>query len=317
MHHSSNHSFAIVPGTRAAPWHAALGCAALLAGCGSDTPPLPVAPSLATVLAAPGTGAQGQVAFVSYRNANFDIYVADAATGRTRRLTRDKATDTDPAWSPDGQRIAFASWRDGNGEIYVMPATGGTPTRITIDNGRDARPAWSPDGTRLAITSHRFGSLADDIYVVNADGSGTATNVTSHAATDEEAAWSPDGSKLVFSSNRDNADYDLYVVNADGTGAVTRLTVGGGRWPAWSPDGTRLAFSAASGGSWGIYVTSADGTGLPIRLAAGTAPTWKPDGSRIAFGASGDIYAVNAADGTGITRLVRSAGNDQSPAWQP
>ena len=40
-------------------------------------------------------------------------------SGQTR-LTTDLADDSQPAWSPNGQRIAFTSGRDGNFEIYVM-----------------------------------------------------------------------------------------------------------------------------------------------------------------------------------------------------
>ena len=40
------------------------------------------------------------------------------------RLTDNRATDYDPAWSPDGEKITFISNRDGNDEIYTMDADG-------------------------------------------------------------------------------------------------------------------------------------------------------------------------------------------------
>jgi len=293
---------------------------ALIASCEDAPPTAPEASDLETVLAAPSTGLQGRIAYASARGGSFDIYVADLATGRARRLTRTKATDTDPAWSPDGQKIAFMSRRDGSDAIYVMPATGGTATRITFE--RSSQPAWSPDGTKLVVTSDRFGSSGNssDIYAINADGTGTGTNITNNAATDWEPAWSPDGSKIAFSSNRDNSSFDIYLVNADGTGSVTRLTTGGGRYPAWSPDGAKLAFTDASFGIDVMSVSAAGAPGSPTRVASGLHPTWSPDGSRIAYfyaGAGGhDIYAVKLADGS-VSTVVGSSGVDQAPAWAP
>jgi len=46
-------------------------------------------------------------------------------------LTKDSAVDdTQPAFSPDGERIAFRSDRDGGG-IFVMGATGESVKRLT------------------------------------------------------------------------------------------------------------------------------------------------------------------------------------------
>ncbi len=60
-----------------------------------------------------------QIAFSAYVNNNFDIYVVDVHErgpgGRLpmpERLTRDRARDTWPSWSPDGRQIAFESDRE-------------------------------------------------------------------------------------------------------------------------------------------------------------------------------------------------------------
>lgn len=81
-----------------------------------------------------------------------ELYVVAAdGTGLTR-LTRSRADDEHPTWSPDGRRIAFSSGfslrRQGHARwLLVMPAAGGNATRV----GRFAGvldPAWSPAGVR-------------------------------------------------------------------------------------------------------------------------------------------------------------------------
>jgi len=63
--------------------------------------------------------------------ANADLWLLDVASGASRRLTANKASDTSPAFSPDGKRLAFLSKREGDAaaQIYVLPLDGGEPDR--------------------------------------------------------------------------------------------------------------------------------------------------------------------------------------------
>ena len=89
------------------------------------------------------------IAFTSFGDDNWDIYVMDADGSNVTQLTNHPAADSSPAWSPDGQRIAFQSDRDGNeGGVYVMDADGSGVTQLTNHqlSFQFLRASWSPDG---------------------------------------------------------------------------------------------------------------------------------------------------------------------------
>ena len=257
-----------------------------------------------------------------------EIYVMNPdGTGQTD-LTNNGISDSDPAWSPNGQKIAFTSERDSveeqtRVEIYVMNADGSSVVRVTDNNAVvDSQPAWSPDGTKIAFTTQRDGN--DEVYVMNADGSGQ-TNLSNNAADDSEAAWSPDGQKIAFRSGRDG-NAEVYVMNADGSGQ-TNLTNNPApdSQPNWSPDSGKLAFTTSRDGNLEIYAMNANGTG-PTRLTNDAAsdfePAWSPDGAKIAFSSRRDgvvndnVYVMNA-DGTVPTRFTNNPSPDLQPDWQP
>jgi TolB protein len=283
--------------------------------------------SFTATLAITATAVSGQIAFVSDRDGNSEIYVMNADGSGLRNLTNNPASDNDLACSPDGTRIAFVSDRDGNPEVYVMNADGSGVTRLTDNPGGDYAPAWSPDGTRIAFVSDREGN--GGIYVMNADGSGV-TRLTDNPGGDYAPAWSPDGMRIAFVSGRDG-NVEIYVMNPDGSGQVNLSNnPGPDEAPAWSPDGRRIAFQR----SREIYVMNADGSGVTRLNTIGglhgafSYPTWSPDGTGIAYvfvGAVCDFrgcYSAHSfirvmnADGSGITQLTYT-GKDYLPAWSP
>lgn len=71
-----------------------------------------------------------QLAFMSSRGGNWEIYVTDVVSGTLTQLTASAGNDGLATWSPDGSQIAFVSDRDGSWGIYVMPATGGQAVKI-------------------------------------------------------------------------------------------------------------------------------------------------------------------------------------------
>ncbi|RKU07382.1 hypothetical protein C6502_19125 [Candidatus Poribacteria bacterium] len=287
--------------------------------------------------------AQAQIAFVSKRDGNFDIYVMDADGGNPRRLTNNPARDYAPSWSPDGKRIVFCSDRDGHvpegrvfhtSEIYVMDADGGNQQNLTNHPSNDRNPSWSPDGQRIVFQSYRDNDRNHniEIYVMDADGS-NLQRLTNNLAADEDPAWSPDGERIVFTSAREghfidldeNITDEIYVMDADG-GNQRRLTENRNNdWdPVWSPDGKRIAFAADRKGDFekfDIYVMDADGGNqqkLTNNRVWDSSPSWSPDGERIAFysrrDGNSDIYVMDA-DGGNLQNLTNNPHSDSGPAW--
>ena len=130
--------------------------------------------------------APAQIAFVSDRNGNPEIYVMNINGKNQRRLTKNRSDDWSPSWSPDGKRIVFSSRRDGNREIYVMDADGGNQQRLTNNRHPDGSPSWSPDGKHIVFSSQRDGN--GEIYVMDADGDNQRRR-TRHGGHDDAPAW--------------------------------------------------------------------------------------------------------------------------------
>src|SRR5262245_35575198 len=61
-----------------------------------------------------------QIAFMSGRDGNPEIYVMNVDGTNVRRLTNHPAGDSSPTWSPSGSQIAFTSDRSGKPQIYLM-----------------------------------------------------------------------------------------------------------------------------------------------------------------------------------------------------
>jgi TolB protein len=220
------------------------------------------------------TSTQGQIAFVSNRDGNHEIYVMAADGTDVVRLTDDPAADVSPAWSPDGARIAFVSDRDGNDEIYVMAADGSHPTNLTASQADEAWPQWSPDGSKIVYCSS-VGSTVS-IYTMDADGSNRHLLHSGYMSLVPSPAWSPDGAQLAMECWGEGSDPpDICVMDADGTNVHHLTNTAGGQSPTWSPDGSTIAFERDDD----IYAIDADGshlTNLTASPAEEHRPVWSP-----------------------------------------
>lgn len=74
-----------------------------------------------------------QLAFVSNRAENADIWVLTFDTGDLRRVTGDDSAEHLDAWSPDGAWLYFTSNVQEGLNVYRVRSTGGTPMLVAGD----------------------------------------------------------------------------------------------------------------------------------------------------------------------------------------
>ena len=249
---------------------------------------------------------------------NFEIFTMNSDGSNEVNITNNAASDSAPAWSPDGSKIAFQTNRDGNNEIYTMNVDGSNPVNLTNDAGSDIFPSWSPDGTKIVFTSSRDGN--NEIYSMNANGS-NQVNLSNDAGSDTSPRWSPDGSKIAFSTGRDGNN-EIYTMNANGsspTNLSNNAASEGG--PAWSPDGSKIAFSTDRDGNIEIYSMNTDGSNqvnLSNNASLENSPYYSTDGSKIIFFSLRDgnqeIYTMNT-DGSNQVRVTNNLVPDLFPTF--
>ena len=134
------------------------------------------------------------------------------------------ASETAPAWSPDGRRLAVQT---GDGHIVTIEVAHGRRQ----DVAREAYdPAWSPDGRLIAFQSK------GELWVANADGTGALRRL---AESGGDPSWAPDSRHVVFEVlhwlQRYSRRPESLSVVEPATGKLRKLTFGGSRWddPSW------------------------------------------------------------------------------------
>lgn len=95
-------------------------------------------------------------------SSNSDIWVVPFQGGKAEKFTSSPASDSSPAWSPDGEKIAFISSRNGKSEVWIISANGGEAKKLTSISTGASGVIWSPDGKHLLFTSDVYPECRED-----------------------------------------------------------------------------------------------------------------------------------------------------------
>ncbi|HVT14887.1 MAG TPA: protein kinase [Thermoanaerobaculia bacterium] len=239
------------------------------------------------------------------------IFLQRVGGGNAIDLSRDSpSSDTEPAFSPDGQQIAFRSERDGGG-IFLMGSTGESVRRLT---DFAYAPAWSPDGTEVLCATERV----TDPQTRGPDSQLWRVKVATGArqlVTRGDAAqpsWSPHGLRIAYLGiPMGKGRRVLWTIPADRRGlaageqAVPLVDDQYLNWnPVWAPDGKHVYYASDRNGSMNLWRVAADETtgqalGRPEPLS--TPARWSGllsisrDGRRIAYATRNDKSGLEKA----------------------
>src|SRR5688572_5049482 len=198
--------------------------------------------------------------YASNENGNFDLFVQRVGGKNAHPLTPNTASDeTQPAYSPNGERIAFRSTRQPAG-IYVMERTGEN-VRLVADNCK--HPSWSPEGKEVVCSTHGHdtpatrNTLPSSLWIVDVE-TGSKRMLCENDAM--QPSWSPNGHRIAFWFMPPSAGRSNIATIARGGGEVEVITNDAStNWnPVWSPDGKFLYFASDRGGNMSFWRVAID-----------------------------------------------------------
>lgn len=242
------------------------------------------------------------------------------------KLTDRTVNESNPRWSPSGDRIAFTSSSGDDGsEIFIYWVNSGKLAPITQLDQSPGDLSWSPDGKQIAFSMKVKES--------------NPALVKNPLKKPEGAEWAKSPRVTTrLKHEADGAGYvdpgftHLFVVSAEG-GTARQITSGDyhhNSQPVWTPDGESLVFAANRHDDWQydrrnselykVSINSGDIQPLTDRNGPDYGPAISPDGNKIAYLGYDDkvqtyqvshIYTMNP-DGSGIRRI--DTGLDRDPS---
>ena len=261
----------------------------------SQTAPISPTENVPAVLPSQTTPTTGtddckKIAFSLSDKGDTNIYTACPDGSGLTNLTQNKASNTHPAWSPDGRQIAFASTLAGGSQIYVMNADGSGLEQLTSEKINDM-PIWLPDGKQIAFRTTDGKGLWWWQLITLESGKVTQYSKPAYDFFFQTPAWSRDGKYLAYMSlaeqaSRNDGSSQIHVKElAQSSDRALTQDVWENINPLFSPDGKKIAFFSERDGTYNVfalYVMNVDGSDVkrltkPMYSDTTSSASWSPD----------------------------------------
>lgn len=157
------------------------------------------------------------------------LLVIDVINGEKKEFSpKNIEAFTNPAWSPDGNKIVISGINQGQSDLYLFDTKSQEVINITNDEYSDIQPCWSPDAKKIYFVSDRGGKgirLEKENFKISELilETGKTKTIDLFENTDNmNPQISPDGLGLYFISSP-NGFKDIYKFNIS-SGKVTKLS---------------------------------------------------------------------------------------------
>jgi serine/threonine protein kinase len=232
--------------------------------------------------------------YASRVDGNWDLFLQRVGGRNANPLTPNTPSDeSQPAFSPSGDRIAFRSNRAPAG-IYVMGATGENVNLAAADG---YHPSWSPQGTEIVYSTigrdapTTRNNTPSALWIVTLE-TGAKRLLTQSDAV--QPSWSPHGHRIAYWFMPPNVGRsDIATIPSGGGDPVVVTRDAATNWnPVWSPDGKFLYFASDRKGNmsfWRVAINEETGEVRGEPEAVGTPSTFNQhlsfsrDGNRLLY----------------------------------
>jgi len=172
------------------------------------------------------------------------IWIYDLVRNSWDRLMSE-SDNSNPVWTPDGQRLAFASNRSGSFNVFWMPIDRSQPAeQLTRGNEWVFPSSFSPDRRTLLVETNTP-QTGLDISVVSLEGDRMPLSFLRTPAAEVNGKFSPDGRWVAYESDASGRP-EIYVTGYPGPRGRWQISTDGGTNPVWSKEGRELFYRSSA-----------------------------------------------------------------------